>query len=83
MARRETWRDLAEKHIAELDADLASDATFVERKAALKAGYPFRKREGYPYKVWLDAQKAYLARHDDRPLTPEIAPLFFAEAPEQ
>lgn len=61
----------------------ASDATFVERKAALRAGYPFRKREGYPYKVWLDAQKAYLARHDDRPLTPEIAPLFFAEAPEQ
>ena len=79
MAGRETWRDRAERHIAALDADLTPDSTYEERKAALRAGYPFSTREGYPYRVWLDAQRQYLIRHDDRPLSPDIAPLFFVD----
>lgn len=65
--------------MAALDATIAADATYDERRVALRKGYPFAKRKGYPYKVWLSARRSYLTRHDDRPLTPDIAPLFFAK----
>lgn len=74
---RETWTDKAFKHIAALDAELGPEATYDERRAALRAGYPFGERKGWRYQAWLVAQRDYLGRHDNRPLTEADAPLFF------
>lgn len=74
---KETWTDRAFKHIAQLDAELGPDASYEERRAALRAGYPFGERKGWRYQAWLTAQREYLSRHDNRPLTQKDAPLFF------
>ncbi len=71
------WCRRAEQRIAEAHARLPADVSFAERKVALRAAYPFGARSHYPYKVWLRCQRAYLARYDPAPLTPENAPLFF------
>jgi len=79
MARRScSWQLQAERVIAAVHEALPADATWGERRAALRAACPFGARRRWPYRVWLGCRRAYLARHDDRPLTPEIAPLFFA-----
>lgn len=83
MARRETWRDRAERCVAKLHAELDVDSTYDQRKAALRSGYPFSERKGYRYKVWLEVQREYLSRNDDRPLTPDFAPLFFVKSHEK
>lgn len=73
-----SWREKVDRHIAAIDADLADDCAYEDRRAALRSGYPFGERKGYPYKAWLDGQRRYLVRHDDRPLNAKIAPLFFS-----
>jgi len=84
MARRKgEWRARAERVIAEIDAVLPAGATVRERRAALREGYPFGERRCWPYKVWLQCQRAYLARcagldpASAKPLDAETTPLFF------
>ena len=84
MTRRDShWRDIAEAVIAGVDDRLPALASLDERRAALRAAYPFGERRGWPYKVWLRCQRAYLATCDQQPLTPREHPLFFRDASQQ
>lgn len=69
------WADIARTVIAEVAATLPDDLPLKERKAAIDAAYPFGSRECWPYKAWLKARRAYLARFDDSPLR-NPGPLF-------
>lgn len=64
-----SWIDEAWRVIDEVDRSLPATATLAERKAALRAAYPFGQRAYHPYKQWCKAQRAYLARFDRRPVT--------------
>jgi hypothetical protein len=55
-----TWLDAARECIRKVHAGLPETATFEERKAALRAAYPFGEREMHPYKMWCKAQREYL-----------------------
>jgi hypothetical protein len=63
------WYDEAWRVINEVDGSLPATATLDERKAALRAAYPFGLRQYHPYKQWCKAQRIYLARFDRRPIT--------------
>lgn len=65
-----TWRDSAREAIAEIHAALPADATFEQRKQALRDGYPFGQRAYTPYKIWLKEQRQYLAKYDPAPAGP-------------
>lgn len=70
------WSAAARRVIAEIHARLPANATLAERKAALRAGYPFGERAMWPYKAWLKAQRAYLARYAGPPAKPiHLSPL--------
>lgn len=58
--------------IAEVHATLPPDATEAERRAALFKAYPFGERRFWPYKMWLKAQREYLARWSDKPAGPLV-----------
>lgn len=62
------WSAIARRVVGEVHATLPENATLAERKAALKAAYPFGERAMWPYKAWCKAQREYLARHE--PITP-------------
>jgi hypothetical protein len=62
------WADMARKTIEAIHDTLPKEATLKERKAALRAGYPFGERAMWPYKAWCKAQRAYLARFDTSPV---------------
>lgn len=68
------WSDVARATIAKAHLTVPEGATFAERKAIVDAAYPFGERAYWPYKAWLKARKAYLAKHD--PAAPKPAPLF-------
>ncbi|PZP68370.1 hypothetical protein [Methylorubrum populi] len=63
-----TWGDRARAAIGRIHAGLPAEATYAQRVAALRDGYPFGPRENAPYQAWLKAQRAYLARY--RPAGP-------------
>lgn len=58
-----TWGDRARAVIGEIHTSLPEDASYSQRVAALREGYPFGTRDLHPYKAWLKAQKSYLARY--------------------
>lgn len=65
-----TWGDRARTAIGRIHAGLPAEAIYADRVAALRDGYPFGTREHHPYKAWLAAQRAYLARY--RPAGPPL-----------
>lgn len=62
-----SWADRAWQTIDRVHETLPADATDEERRAALFAAYPFSERRYTPYKIWLKAQKQYLARYSRKP----------------
>ena len=58
------WSEKSLAVIGRVHASLPDDATFEQRKAAIKAAYPFGERDYWPYKAWLKARRDYLARFD-------------------
>lgn len=66
------WTRLSKERIAEVHRRLPEDATFKERKAALKDAYPFGERAYWPYKAWCKARKAYLAKYDPKTPPPPL-----------
>lgn len=70
------WSDRARAVIGEIHTRLPADASYKDRVAALRAGYPFGTRENHPYQAWLKAQREYLAkfRVDPFPKTPAEDP---------
>lgn len=62
---------LASKNAIKIAHESIPDAaTFAERKKAIQAAYPYGERRYWPYKMWLKAQREYLARYDDKPAGP-------------
>jgi hypothetical protein len=57
-----TRSEIAREVIGQVHRSLPENATIKERKAALKAAYPFGTREYWPYKAWCKAQREYLAK---------------------
>nr|WP_314430019.1 hypothetical protein [uncultured Brevundimonas sp.] len=67
------WSKEARRLIGEVHAKLPSDATLVQRKAAIRDAFPCDWRgASWPYRAWLKARKDYLRKFDD--IAP--APLF-------
>ena len=64
-----SWYLKARSVIAKLDADMPEKLTFQERKKLVQAAYPWGARENHPYKAWCKAQREYLARFDNRPMS--------------
>ena len=62
-----SWGDQAWSAIRRLDERLPKDISLKDRKAALKAAYPFGERAHWPYKAWCKAQREYLARFSSQP----------------
>ncbi|WP_018184669.1 hypothetical protein [Kaistia granuli] len=69
-----SWYDSAWGHIDAVHATLAPDTPFAERRKAISDAYPWGERRMHPYKMWLKAQKRYLARYDPAPAGP-LAPV--------
>lgn len=71
------WRDQAVAAIGAVHASLPADASFDERKNAVGAAYPFGERRHHPYRVWLKAQREYLAKFQtgSRPQRMPLSPL--------
>lgn len=61
------WADIARRTIGEVDATIPAVTTLKERMALIDAAYPFGERAMWPYKAWLKARKAYLARYRQGP----------------
>ena len=68
------WADVAKQTIDRVHSELPATATLAERKAAMRAAYPFGEREYSPYKTWCKNQREYLRRFE--PMTEKTAPLF-------
>lgn len=70
------WSERARTVIGEIHARLPKDASYRDRVAALREGYPFGARENHPYKAWLRAQREYLGKFRAGPfiLTPPEDP---------
>jgi hypothetical protein len=68
MTRREVCRQV----IARVHASLPEDISFKDRKAAIKAAYPFGERDYWPYKAWCKAQREYLRRYDPKAPKPPL-----------
>lgn len=58
-----TWREEAKRVIMEVHESLPKDATLKQRKKALFDAYPFGLRRWFPYKMWCEEQKKYLAEY--------------------
>lgn len=56
------WQAMSWEVINDTDQSIPSTATLQERAKAIRDAYPFGERKFHPYKVWLKAQRAYLAR---------------------
>lgn len=57
------WFSRSLEVIADVHAALPSDISFEERAKAIREAYPFGERKHHPYKMWLKAQRQYLARY--------------------
>jgi hypothetical protein len=66
------WGARAWEVIARIHNSLPQDATFEQRRAALRDAYPFGQRELWPYKAWCKAQRQYLARYEPHKQTPRL-----------
>lgn len=66
------WSDKARETIARVHGSLPEGAPFKERKAAVKAAYPFGERSYWPYKAWCKAQREYLKRYDPKTPPPPL-----------
>ena len=62
-----SWYERAWDYIAAEHEKMPADIDFRERKRWISAAYPWGERRMFPYKMWLKAQKEYLARHDPEP----------------
>jgi hypothetical protein len=51
--RHLTWREKSERVIRQTLASLPAGASLKDRRAALRAAYPFGERAQFPYKMWL------------------------------
>lgn len=69
-----SWYDEAWRRIDALHATLPAGISFEDRKKAVSAAYPFGERRMHPYKMWLKAQRKYLARYSPLPAGP-LAPV--------
>jgi hypothetical protein len=69
-----TWSSEARRVIALILAGLPPTATDREKRAALRAAYPFGPRKYHPYKQWCKEVRLALARPLDDP--DAEAPLF-------
>lgn len=58
-----SWSARSWRVIEDVHDSLPETATYEERRKALFDAYPFGPREFHPYKMWLKAQKTYLARY--------------------
>lgn len=58
-----TWEQKALAVIYNAHLRIRTNASFMERKKAIQAAYPWGPRSGWPYKAWLKAQRQYLARY--------------------
>jgi hypothetical protein len=56
------WTDLAREAIQAVHNRLPDNATLADRKAALRAAYPFGARKNWPYKAWTQEVRHYLSR---------------------
>lgn len=65
-----SWPDQAWRAIDAAHASLPEGVTFKQRKAAIDSAYPFGTRAHWPYKAWLAARRAYLARWCDQSAGP-------------
>lgn len=61
---RGSWLASAWATIEKVHASLPADVSFEDRVKALKEAYPFGERRHHPYKMWLKAQRQYLARYE-------------------
>lgn len=57
-----TWRARARVVLREVFAELPEGATVKEARKAVRDAYPFGLRECYPYKVWLDESRRWMAQ---------------------
>jgi hypothetical protein len=58
--------------IALVHGNLPEGESFKDRKAAIKAAYPFGERSYWPYKAWCKAQREYLKRYDPKTPPPPL-----------
>jgi len=71
-----SWRDRAQRRIAELTRDLPDSATVAERRKALWGkGYPAHQGTVWGRRMWGDECRKYLGRHGDT-RNQAAAPLF-------
>lgn len=56
-----SWYEKAVEYIQEAGSKLPSDISIKDRKKAVSAAYPWGERRYHPYKMWLKAQKEYMA----------------------
>jgi hypothetical protein len=68
------WSDIARATIERVALTIPEETDFKARKQFIDAAYPFGARAYWPYKAWLKARRAYLAKFD--PKTPAPGPLF-------
>ena len=68
------WARIARETVAEVAKSIPDDASLKDRKAILRAAYPFGERAYWPYKAWCKAQREYLARWEASKAPP--TPLF-------
>lgn len=71
-----SWYDTAVETIRAATEGLPNDMPLDERMKIVDAAYPFGERKMWPYKMWLKARRAYLARFGYRVELP-----LFAQSP--
>lgn len=67
------WAEIARQTIARVHASLPENISFKDRKAAIRAAYPFHVREYWPHKAWCKAQREYLRKYDPKAPPPPLA----------
>lgn len=75
------WRREADRVIAEALSALPDDATEGQKKAAIRAAYPFGQRSHLPYRHWLAAQRAALAPVKAKAEAPPVVRLALQRRP--
>lgn len=77
------WGKRAREAISAAHSSLPEGVSFKDRKAAIKAAYPFGERAYWPYKAWCKAQREYLKRYDPKtPAPPLVREMILARCPD-
>ena len=58
------WGEYSREVIRQVHESLPADATFEQRRDAVRRAYPFGERAHWPYKQWCKAQREYLRRFE-------------------